>query len=562
MAPRLLPAGELRRVLDVLGDGHTIVWEAGTEPGQFTSVSNAVADLLGFTPREWIEDPGSWLERVHPDDRDRVVDAWTEATEGERLDVEYRFATKDGRESRLWHVGQLAPATVRPKTKLRGLIVDVTERRRIELEQVEAMRDASEGRTRHAASRWVEAEERFRALEEQVPAITYLDAIDGPQKTLAISEQTSTILGYAPEDWYADPELWNKIVHPDDKDRLDAAERSGGLAGGIEYRVITKDGRTVWLHDRSRLITDGEGVPRYWLGVLVDVTDRRRVHELRHELASERAQNLRLSATDEAKSLAIQAVSHDIRTPLAAILGLAATLEHRADEMSPEDVRDLSSRIVHNSRRLDRIVTDLLDLDRLQRRGFAARLRPVDLGSLIRQLVTRTDAVTERRLQLDTGPVHIEADPTMVERIVENLLANAVKHTPGDSRIWVRVERTDEGALIAVEDDGPGIAAADRERIFEPFVQGTSAGPGGAGVGLALVVKFAELHDGRAWVQERAGGGSSFRVLLAFEPEERVLVLPEDPSEDPRDEDPEGEDPEGEDPQGTDTDSSPEDNQA
>jgi PAS domain S-box-containing protein len=546
MAPRLLPAGGLRRVLDVLGDGHTVVWEAGTEPGHFTSVSNAVEDLLGDTPREWIEDPGSWLERVHPDDRDRVVEAWTSAAEGERLDVEYRFATKDGREARLWHVGQLAPATVRPKTKLRGLIVDVTERRRIELEQVEAVRDASEGRTRQAASRWVEAEERFRALEEQVPAITYLDAIDGPQKTLAISEQTSTILGYEPDDWYADPKLWNKIVHPDDKDRLEAAERSGGLAGGIEYRVITRDGRTVWLHDRSRLITDGEGVPRYWLGVLVDVTDRRRVHELRHELATERAQNLRLSATDEAKSIAIQAVSHDIRTPLAAILGLAATLEHRAEEMSPDDVRDLSSRIVQNSRRLDRIVTDLLDLDRLQRKGFAARLRAVDLGTLIRQLVTRTDAVTERRLQLDTGPVHVEADPTMVERIVENLLANAVKHTPGDSRIWVRVERTDDGALIAVEDDGPGIPPEDRERIFEPFVQGSSAGPGGAGVGLALVVKFAELHDGRAWVQERTGGGSSFRVLLAFEPEENVLVLPSDPEE----------------PQETDTDSSPEDNQA
>jgi PAS domain S-box-containing protein len=546
MAPRLLPAGELRRVLDVLGEGHAVVWEAGMEPGHFFSISDAVEELVGYGPREWIEDPASWLARVHPDDLDRVVDAWTNAAEGGRLDVEYRFETKDGGETRLWHVGQLVPATVRSKTKLRGLIVDVTERRRIELEQVQALRDASEGRTRQAASRWVEAEERFRALEEQVPAITYLDAIDGPQKTLAISEQTTTILGYAPEDWYADPDLWDKIVHPDDKSRLDATERSGGLAGGIEYRAITKDGRIVWLHDRSRLITDGDGVPRYWLGVLVDVTDRRRVHELRHELASEREQNLRLSATDEAKTIAIQAVSHDIRTPLAAILGLAVTLEHRAEDMSPDDVRDLSSRIVQNSRRLDRIVTDLLDLDRLQRKGFAPRLRPVDLGTLVRQLVTRMDAVTERRLQLDTGPVHAVVDPTMVERIVDNLLANAVKHTPGDSRIWVRVERTDDGALIAVEDDGPGIPFEDRERIFEPFVQRSSAGPGGAGVGLALVLKFAELHGGRAWVQERAGGGASFRVLLAFEPEDDVLVLPQEPEE----------------PQETDTDSSPEDNQA
>jgi PAS domain S-box-containing protein len=516
-------------VLDVLGGADTIAWEATLEPGGFTSVSDSVEGLLGYPPRTWLDDPASWLEHVHPDDRDRLVEAWTKAADGERLDVEYRFISKAGGETWLWHIGQLVPASVLPRQRLRGVIVDVTERRRFEVERVEALRDASEGRTREAASRWVEAEERFRALEQQVPAITYLDAIDGPQKTLSISEQTTTILGYTPDDWYADPDLGKKIVHPEDADRLDAAERSGGFAGGIEYRVLTKDGRTVWLHDRSRLITDSDGVPRYWLGVLIDVTDRRRVHELRHELASEREQNLRLSAADEAKTIAMQAVSHDIRTPLAAILGLAVTLENKADDMAPEDVRDLSSRIVQNSRRLDRIVTDLLDLDRLQREGLMARLQPVDLGALIRQLVTKTEAVTERRLQLDTGPVHVQADPTMVERIVENLLANAVKHTPGDARIWIRVERTDEGALISVEDDGPGVAPEDRERIFQPFVQGENLRPGGAGVGLALVAKFAELHDGRAWVQERAGGGASFRVLLAFEPTPiDLLVLPGD----------------------------------
>lgn len=545
MTPRLLPAGgELRRVLGMLGDAETIVWEGDPETRRFTSVSDTSRSILGFSPRELIEDPDPWLGRVHPDDHDRVVEAWDRARGGGRLDVEYRFASRDAEEVWLWHVGQLVPPAGGPRAKLRGLIVDVTERRRLERERVEAARDASEGRTREAASRWVEAEERFRALEEQVPAITYLDAIDGPQKTLSISEQTTMILGYSPEEWYADPDLWKKIVHPDDAERLDAAERSGGFAGGIEYRVISKDGRTVWLHDRSRQITDGDGVPRYWLGVLVDVTDRRRVHELRHELANERAQNLRLSAADEAKTIALQAVSHDIRTPLAAILGLAITLESKAAEMTPDDVRDLSARIVQNSRRLDRIVTDLLDLDRLQRGGLVARLRPVDLGRLVRQLVTRTEVVTERRLQLDTGPVRVNADPTMVERIIENLLANAVRHTPGDSRIWVRVERTDEGALIVVEDDGPGIPPHDRERIFEPFAQGPGAGPGGAGVGLALVSKFAELHDGRAWVQDRTGGGASFRVLLAFEPStDEVLVLADEP-------------------QGTETDSSPDDSQA
>jgi PAS domain S-box-containing protein len=528
MSPRLLPpSGALRRALGVLRDADTIAWEADPAARRFTSVSDSAEAITGFAPRAWTQEPEALLDRVHPDDLAAVRAAWLRAGEGRRFDVEYRFATKDDREVWLWQVGQLARGSSRPR--LRGLIVDVTERKRIEAERTDAIRAAIEGRTREAASRWVEAEERFRALEQQIPAITYLDSVDPPQETLAISEQTTAILGYTPEEWYADPGLWKKLVHPEDAGRLEAAERSGGLADGIEYRVRTKDGRTVWLHDRAKLISDGEGVPRYWLGVLVDVTDRRRVHELRHELASERAENLRLSAADEAKTIALQAVSHDIRTPLAAILGLAATLEGRGHEMSAEDIRDLSSRIVQNSRRLDRIVTDLLDLDRLQRGRLLPKLRPVDLGALVRQLVTRTEAVTERRLQLDTGPVHVQADPTMIERIVENLLANAVKHTPGDSRIWVRVERTDEGALIAIEDDGPGVAAELREKIFEPFTQGPTAVQGGAGVGLALVARFAELHDGRAWVQERSGGGASFRVLLAYEPtDEDVLVLDDD----------------------------------
>jgi PAS domain S-box-containing protein len=528
-------------VLGMLGDADAIVWEADPVSGRFTSVSDAAERLLGYPVQAWTEEPAFLFERVHPDDREALTEAWEGARRGERLGLEYRFATMDGREVWLWHVGQLAPPGGGSSAKLRGLIVDVTDRRRLEEERKEEVRTSVEGRTRQAASRWVEAEQRFRALEQQVPAITYLDSVDPPQETLAISEQTTTVLGYTPEEWYANPGLWKKIVHPEDADRLEAAQRLGAVAEGVEYRVIAKDGRTVWLRDRSRLITDGEGVPRYWLGVLVDVTDRRRVHELRHELASERAEIVRLSAADEAKTIALQAVSHDIRTPLAAILGLAATLESHSQEMTGDDVRDLSSRIVENSRRLDRIVTDLLDLDRLQRGGLFPRLRPLDLGALVRQIVTRTDAVTERRMQLDTGPVHVRADPTMVERIVENLLANAVKHTPGDSRIWVRVERTDDGASIVVEDDGPGVPADARERIFEPYAQGPAPGEGGAGVGLALVAKFAELHDGRAWVQPRPGGGASFRVLLAYEPSEAELLVLEE-SGGPTGADPSGED--------------------
>jgi signal transduction histidine kinase len=98
--------------------------------------------------------------------------------------------------------------------------------------------------------------------------------------------------------------------------------------------------------------------------------------------------------------------------------------------------------------------------------------------------------------------------------MVENLLANAARHTRKGSNVWVRVKHHDAGATIVVEDDGPGVPDELREQIFEPFRRGPGQLQPGSGIGLSLVARFAELHGGHAWVEERAGGGASFRVFL------------------------------------------------
>ena len=119
-------------------------------------------------------------------------------------------------------------------------------------------------------------------------------------------------------------------------------------------------------------------------------------------------------------------------------------------------------------------------------------------------------------VEVETWPITAAVDVPKVERIVENLLVNAAKHTPPATRVWVRVRREGEGVLIVVEDEGPGVPEELRQAVFEPFLQGRQLDPNrpGTGIGLSLVARFAGLHGGKVWVEERPGGGSSFKVFL------------------------------------------------
>jgi signal transduction histidine kinase len=125
------------------------------------------------------------------------------------------------------------------------------------------------------------------------------------------------------------------------------------------------------------------------------------------------------------------------------------------------------------------------------------------------------------RVQLvEEGPdVIAQVDAPKVERILDNLVRNALRHTPVGTNVWVRVEQEDGDAVLSVEDDGPGVPGIARERIFEPFERGAAGiatGPG-SGLGLAIVSRFARLHGGTAIVEEREGGGAAFRVRLPLQ---------------------------------------------
>jgi PAS domain S-box-containing protein len=366
------------------------------------------------------------------------------------------------------------------------------------------------------------AEAKYRSLVEHVPAVTYTAGFGRSGAWEYVSPQIEQMLGYTPEEWMADPRLWFTTIHPEDRDRVIAEEDLSIQAVenlSSEYRMRTKEGGWRWIRDDAVVVRDADGRPLFFQGVLYDFTDQKEAEEtLRRAYDREREAVGQLRSLDEMKNAFLSAVSHELRTPLASVLGYAVTLEEQDDRLSADERREAIERLAVNARKLHRLLEDLLDLDRLGRGIVDPRRQSVDVGALARRVLEEAD-LGERAVDLDVARVTAELDGPKVERIVENLLMNAARHSPPSTPIRVEVRAEHGGVLIAVEDRGPGVPDDLKEDVFGPFVRGPErpTHSPGAGIGLSLVARFAELHGGRAWVEDRAGGGASFRVFLPDE---------------------------------------------
>jgi PAS domain S-box-containing protein len=368
--------------------------------------------------------------------------------------------------------------------------------------------------------------ERYRALSEQIPAVLYSEVHTPGGAVIYHNPQNQGLLGHTPDE-AMQPDFWKTLLHPDDREWVlaenERCERTGD-PWHAEYRVFAKDGRVVWLRDHAVLVRGEGGEPDYWQGYYIDITEQKQAEaalrqalEREHQaLERERQAARQLRALDEMKNTFLDAVSHELRTPLAAVIGIALTLQRAGPSLDEEDTVDLVDRLVANAGKLDRLLSDLLDLDRLSKGIVTPQRSRTDVAALVGRVAQEWRQRTGRRLEVTAEPVVAWVDSAQVERVVENLLANAGRHTTPDTPVWVTVTRRDDGVLLAVEDAGAGVPQNLRASLFEPFRRGPEAAAHapGVGIGLSLVARFAELHGGRAWVQDRPGGGASFQVLL------------------------------------------------
>ena len=231
-----------------------------------------------------------------------------------------------------------------------------------------------------------------------------------------------------------------------------------------------------------------------------------------------------LKRLDQMKSDFVHTVSHDLRSPLTAVLGYAELVE-RVGPLT-EQQQEFVRRIQGSVNNITALVNELLDLGRLEA-GFDSRRESVQLESILAySLGLFEPLVKQKNLKLEqevaAGLPALRANPIRIRQMIDNLVGNAVKYTPPDGKVFVTVHAEDHQIIFQVKDTGPGIPREEQLRIFEKFYRASNvAGTKGSGLGLSIVKSIVDSYHGRVWVESAVDQGASFIVVLpAFEPKE------------------------------------------
>ncbi len=273
---------------------------------------------------------------------------------------------------------------------------------------------------------------------------------------------------------------------------LEELQKTRGQLAEVEGRFRRADERAHEAEEKARLL---------------DV----QVQELKARLAEIKKSHVggMPVVADKERSTLKDAVAGEVRRPLTSILGIALAMKHTDPKAADgqEMIRQLSS----NARKLDRLVSVLLELERLMDGSLKPNRRRTDLQALVRRVVEESPDLSNREVKIEAEHVVVAVDPSMTEQMVDSLLANAGRRATPGTPVWIKVLTDPEGAMIAVDDTSPDIPDGIRRSTLA-VTHGRPAER--ATTGMSLLARLADVHGGKAWVEEREGGGASFRVFL------------------------------------------------
>ncbi|HEX7354474.1 MAG TPA: DUF4118 domain-containing protein [Mycobacteriales bacterium] len=297
----------------------------------------------------------------------------------------------------------------------------------------------------------------------------------------------------------------------------DLSERSGdrwatvATAGDVDLADVT----TVGIRDGLLLRVSGAGPHHERL--LAAFAAQAAAALDRDRLRAQAAQAEALAAGNRMRTALLSAVSHDLRTPLASVKAAVSSLRQDDISWSPADERELLATIEESADRLDALVGNLLDMSRLQTGALHPYLRPTSLEEVVPLALAGLDGAGRVLLELPDDLPLVLTDPGLLDRVLGNLLANALRFSPADRPPEVGANVGDDRVVLTVTDHGPGVAPSARERIFEPFQRLGDAGAG-VGLGLAVAKGFCDAMGVPIEVDETAGGGLTVALSLRVAP--------------------------------------------
>jgi two-component system sensor histidine kinase/response regulator len=281
-----------------------------------------------------------------------------------------------------------------------------------------------------------------------------------------------------------------------------------------DSQAIRGNGRKVWLHWSATTVRNASGLVDYFLVMFEDTDAEHAANE------AAMAHLAGLERLNELKSEFVALVSHEFRTALVGIQGFSEMI--RDEDLPIADLRSFAGDINDDAERLNRMINDMLDLDRIEAGRLILHAQQTDLNALLQQAVTRASASSFHHFvtaKLDPSTPVIQCDPDRITQVLANLLSNAIKYSPNGGEVVVSSQVSDGHVEVSVRDHGIGISPDFIKRLFGRYerYEKTSNQVLGTGLGLAITRQIIELHGGKIWVDSAVGVGSDFRFRLRLQ---------------------------------------------
>jgi PAS domain S-box-containing protein len=309
------------------------------------------------------------------------------------------------------------------------------------------------------------------------------------------------LFGLAPGEFDGTYQGWAKWVHPEDLPVAEAQIKQAMTRlepYHVEYRVVWKDGSVHWIEAKGAVENDAEGKPARFVGINLDVTERKQL-----ELRLER------SNAELAEYAAV--ASHDLQAPLRTISSYLGVLNARYAHLFDDKARKYFNYITESTSLMGRLIRGILEYS--QAGGQDSPLETVDSNEAVRQALRNLDeSIRQRDARISVQPLpYVRANAVDLTRLFQNLIGNAIKFCVEQPNVTISARRSDHEWIFSVADNGPGIEKGSTERIFKLFQRLTSeAQVPGSGIGLATCKKIVDRHGGRIWVESTVGIGSIF----------------------------------------------------